>query len=54
MDKPKNVAERYDWKYIVIIAKVKVELDCISYLYIYINIGTQRRYDTWKNKTKNF
>ena len=36
MDEPKQVAERYDWKYILIIAKLKDVLDYILYLYIYI------------------
>jgi hypothetical protein len=37
MDEPKHVAERYDWKYILLIAKVKVVLDRILYLYYYWN-----------------
>jgi hypothetical protein len=42
MDDPKNVAERYDCKHILIIAKLKVVLDYIFYiLYLHITTETQ-------------
>jgi len=35
MDEPKHVAERYDWKHILIIAKLKAVLGYIIYVFIF-------------------
>jgi len=55
MDEPKHVAERYDWKCILIIAQLKVVLDYIFYMYIFIYLcyywnatGMSHLKITWK------
>jgi hypothetical protein len=52
MDEPKYVAERYDWKYMLIIAELKVTLEYILYLYTYIITETQWGCLIWKLKGK--